>query len=896
MKRAILVIVGLLALVGAAHAQILTGRIIGAVRDESGAVLPGVTVTLTSPALPAGPQTVVTNERGEYRFTELTPGSYDLEASLQGFTKYHEAGLQVVVSGTIERIVGLKVGALEETITVSGESPMVDPRRVGTSVNIPQETLEVLPIARFRASELAKWSPGVTPTSIGTSTDNLAVMGSANAENSVIYDGSLNKAPDDGRALQAGQADVIQEVQVVTLGASAEYQVAQGAVINLIYKSGTNNFKYDMSGYWYPDALISKPIERPCNCPLGETGFIQGLNQDYAADAGGPILRDRLWYFGGFKFNRRESSNPGTNPDFAPLWFGHGVMGKLTWQVNDKVKLRQSWSSTFWDTPAALTITRPIETITKSPGASHLYVSEATALLSNRTLLTARATGMYSPVPIGYPETGDTSTSYRVNTTTGIACCGVQNFGGQNLGRHGVAAKLNHYAEFGATTHDFGAGLQYERGYYHSYRTLPNGVNYSDLNGQPNQATFRDPYVQGAEYTAPGVWAEDKITFGSRLTVSVGLRFDQMKGISPDEPVRNTSLDETGQTVAGRGDMFTWHALAPRTGFNYKLTNDGKTILRGAFGRAYRQILTNDFVGVHPGLSPTTLMRWNPATNSYSTFISVTDPTANIAVDPDLKAPYTDSYSVGVDRELMKGLGLGISYVHKEGRNQIGWRDIGGIYGTRTDTLPDGRLLTVLPLLNATSARKFLRTNAPGGYMTYDGVVFTLERRFSNRWRANFAYTRSRSEGLVTTQQDPNGSINTAGLQDFDRPNMILMTSAYDVPRIDVFLAVDLMSASGTTFAPQAQVQLPQGTQSVNIEPPDGTYRLPFENILSLRVTKMLFRQGARRMELGMEIRNLLQDTAYENITTANFYTPTFGQGSTWADPRRMVLFMRWYY
>jgi hypothetical protein len=503
---------------------------------------------------------------------------------------------------------------------------------------------------------------------------------------------------------------------------------------------------------------------------------------------------------------------------------------------------------------------------------------------------------MYSPVPIGYPETGDITTSFRVNSTTGISCCGVQNFGGQNLGRHGVAAKLNRYIAGGRVSHDLATGVQFDRGYFHSYRTLPNGVNYSDLNGQPDQATFRDPFVQGAQYTAPGIWAEDKMTFSGRLTVSLGVRYDRMKGISPDEPARNTELAETGKTIAGRGDMFTWNAPAPRAGFNLKLTDDGKAILRGAYGRAYRQILTNDFVGVHPGLSPTTLARWNPATNSYSTIISVTDPTANIAVDPNLKAPYTDSYSVGVDRQLMKGVGFGASFVHKTGKNQIGWVDIGGVYGTRTEGLPDGRTVTDYPLLNAASARKFLRTNAPGGFIRYNGVVFTLDKRLSNRWRANFAYTYSKSEGLVTTAQDPNGTINTAGLQDFDRPHMFLVTGAYDIPRLDVLVAVDLMSASGTPFAPQALVSLPQGRLSVNIAPPDGTYRLPFENILSLRFTKMMFRQRDRRLELGAEIRNVLQDTAYENITTANFFTSTFGQGSTWADPRRLVLFTRWYF
>src|SRR4029079_7016297 len=129
-----------------------------------------------------------------------------------------------------------------------------------------------------------------------------------------------------------------------------------------------------------------------------------------------------------------------------------------------------------------------------------------------------------------------------------------------------------------------------------------------------------------------------------------------------------------------------WNAPAFRSGFNLKLTNKGDMVLRGAYGRAYRQVLTNDFIGVNPEPSPSTLARFNPATGTYSTIVSVTVPQANLAVDPNLKAPYSDSYSVGVDRQLKHNLAMGISYVHKTGENQIGWVDIGGVYGSQVFT------------------------------------------------------------------------------------------------------------------------------------------------------------------------------------------------------------------
>src|SRR5262245_56202306 len=178
----------LLAVANAASAQILTGTLIGTVRDESGAVLPGTTVTVTSPALPAGAASSATNANGEYRFTDLPPGSYALRFELAGFGTYEEQGLRVVVGGTIERLVTLKVAAVAETVTVSGATPMVDPRKPGVASNIEQEVLKDLPISRLAIYEFTKWTVGATPNDPGGTSGAVSVMGAADSENSVLYD------------------------------------------------------------------------------------------------------------------------------------------------------------------------------------------------------------------------------------------------------------------------------------------------------------------------------------------------------------------------------------------------------------------------------------------------------------------------------------------------------------------------------------------------------------------------------------------------------------------------------------------------------------------------------------------------------------------------------------
>jgi hypothetical protein len=233
--------------------------------------------------------------------------------------------------------------------------------------------------------------------------------------------------------------------------------------------------------------------------------------------------------------------------------------------------------------------------------------------------------------------------------------------------------------------------------------------------------------------------------------------------------------------------------------------------------------------------------------------------------------------------------------VHKSGKNQVGWVDIGGKYGTQNVVLANGQNLTVFPLLNATSQRLFQVTNGPGFFNRYNGVVFTLQKRLSNRWQANFAYTYGRGDGLVngnanstTSGQDPNAYINANGELQYDRPHIITVVSSYQIPKFDANVSASVMAVSGLAYAPQALVQLPQGRLSINIAAPGDDYRFPFQKLLWLRFNKSLFRHGTRRIDLGAELDNTLQNTAFDGVATQNFFASNFAQPITWTLPRRL--------
>jgi TonB-dependent receptor-like protein len=399
-----------------------------------------------------------------------------------------------------------------------------------------------------------------------------------------------------------------------------------------------------------------------------------------------------------------------------------------------------------------------------------------------------------------------------------------------------------------------------------------------------------------ASYNGQAVWGEDEINLGRRLTVKIGARFDRMEGISQDVQAVDGQFNETGQTIAGLGHMFTWTQVSPRAGVNIKLTNDDKTVLRATVGRYYRPIVLNDFTNVYPGVAVSTLARYNPATKAYDQIVSVTDPKANIAIDSNMDAPYTDQYSVGVDRELVSNLALSVSYVRKNSKNQIGWIDIGGVYGTGTATVSvfgQNQTLPVYPLLNSPSARKFLRTNGPGFFTRYDGLILNLTRRYANRWMATVGYTYSKTNGLQPTGnlgRDPNDLTNLTGRIDpQDRPHTFNLFGSYEVPRIEVQVSGQLAAVNGTPYAPQVLVNLPQGRRSINVDVP-GSYRTPTETFLQFRVSKILFRTDHRRVELTGEVRNALQETDSRSIITRNVASPDFGKPAAWPDPRQLQL------
>lgn len=906
MRRLIfLTIAGFLAGALGAEAQVVPGTMIGVVRDGSGAVLPGATITLTSESLPGGPVTAVTDAQGGYRVTGLPPGTYALSISLAGFSEYDEADLRVTVGGTTERNVRLPLASVRESITVSGEAPLVDTRQTGIGATLTTDAVESLPTARFTAvASYMTDLPGVTANNVEQAY-SVNVMGSTGAETPLMVDGVVTNHPASGGGWTHFDLDAIGEVSATTLGASAEFQGAAGGVLNVITKAGTNAFRGDAAMFWSPQSLSSQPIMLDCKCPEGQTGFTWYKNRDVSAHLGGPIVANRAWFYGGFTFTGQSGSTPGQAPlspaDQYLIWFAD-PSAKVNIKLSDRVTFQQTYyeEAFFEPLPHFPTIVRPLETIQRSFGTSGLWgkglphgATEVMATLSPRTVFTARYALTYMPDQrIGFNN--DLTTPRRVDSATGINSGNWTAFKSEPR-RDEVDVKLNSYFAGSHVDNNLSYGVQFIRNRIWQATQEPGGVIYSDFNGQPDQATFSPPRIDAAQYNAQVAWAESELTFRRRLTVKIGARLDHLKGISSDARAVDGSFADTGETIAGLGNLLTWTTVSPRVGVNLKLTEDGSTVIRGTVGRYYDSLDLRTIERVHPGIAATTLARYDAATGSYSNVISVTDPRANIRFDGEMKAPYTDQYSVGVDRQIANHLAASASYVHKSARNQLATLTTNAQYGTEQVASPAGGTLTVFPLVSSANARLFETTNGPGYYTTYDGLILGLSKRLANGWQGKVGYAFSRFRGLTAGAVDPNDVTNAEGSQSIERPNTFTLTGSYDIPRIDVQLSGNLIVFQGTPYATIIQMRLPQGRRSIMVDAPDAN-RGPTEKHLSIRLTKNLFREGNRRLELGGEIRNALQDTGNQSRITTVYGDVNFGQQSSWPEPRRLLLRARMYF
>src|SRR5215470_17459941 len=326
-------------------AQRTTGEISGRVVDDSGAALPGVEATIHGAGVPGAPF-VVTSETGAYRFPVLPAGAYDIEFALQGFSSSKIEAIQVAIGQTVDLNVTLKISSVQETITVNGVSPVVNVTTSEVSTNYSREWVQNAPVRRFSYFDLINSAPGVSSTSnVGQSTSAQSLGNSTN-ENQYQIDGT------DISSTPWPNTDAIEEVQVLQLGASAEYGNVQGAVFNIVTRQGGNAFHGDGNFYFQSDALTGRNTTDAV-----DHGFPYHRDKwrDATVQATGPFMRDKFWFFGSLQYQRDWDSQPGVDPKSPSLNDTRRVFWKFNYNITPNHRLMHGYHNDYYFIPEIAT-------------------------------------------------------------------------------------------------------------------------------------------------------------------------------------------------------------------------------------------------------------------------------------------------------------------------------------------------------------------------------------------------------------------------------------------------------------------------------------------------------------------------------------------------------------
>jgi hypothetical protein len=727
-----------------------------------------------------------------------------------------------------------------------------------------------------------------------------------------LIDGTNFTCPCQGVSRSEPIVDVIQELHVQSMGASVEYGNVQGGVINVVTKQGGPRLAAESSYYAQPSIFTAQPVTLPVSRGTQpSSGYERVRYRDFTTSLGGPVKRNRAWFFGAYQYLRDFDSQPGADPAFPRKYEQNKFFGKLTSQLTPTLQMMQSFHQENWVNPTAPTLSSPFVTTQRV----HAHVPSTTFInlthaLSSRTAWEARA-GRFTLDQDNDPSSGDRITPFRRDLSTGLSSGNASQMGGLMLDRFTAKAVLHRYQPgwLGAE-HHVKLGTQFERGEHRLRQAFPGGVQFVDNNGAPSEAIFRGPSIAGGVFVTTALFASDSVTFKDRLTAEAGLRFDRTRAISQDLPAVDAVGQETDAVIPGLGTLYTLHMLSPRFGVMVKLDRTGRTIVRGSYGRFNQGVLSGELDPISQGIASTTTMAYDAVTGGYDRLVSVVDPKSQLALGTGTRSPHTDEWSLAFEREVTRSVRTSAAYIRKRGADFIGWTDTGGQYRPETRPVAGGGLLPVLVLTNRPSDRRFLLANPGELFLEYDGVVLAVEKRLSQRWQASASYTRSRAYGLqvmsngtadapqfstiarpgfLTFGQDPNDLTNAAGRLPNDRPNIVRSTGVVHL-WAGFLVAANLQHFSGKPWAATAQVLLAQGqgNRRVMLEP-RGSRRLSSQSLMDLRISKTVRVPKAGNIDLSVDVLNLLNDRAEEALASDTLSASTFGRPTQFMDPRRVM-------
>jgi hypothetical protein len=862
----------------------------GTVRDAGGGVLPGVTMTLSSPNLIGGAQTVVTNADGLYRFVDLLPGAYDLSASLQGFQTTKRAAQRMDAGAHVTIDLNMAVGAVSETVEVKAASPTINIKSAQSMLRIDEEQIQNLPSETRRSGwDLMLNAPGVTSERVA--------FGSTKDAHNLQIDGIPQGNGVNGARVSPNWA---QEVQVVGLGAPAEYGEMNGVVSNMIIKSGSNRF----SGLF--DLVTGRPEWQGDNTgslPEAQRGkFLPQITVkqwDASGQVGGPIAKDTLFFFTSYHYFFTSTLGAGRLSDVPTdlkwpkfiakfNWAAHPKVRFETYFEKDKSSLLHVGSNAFTDTSA--------QNQTSQPKTS--YNARVTWTPANNTLVEIRTAGvLYDSVTDPMPPGTRDGPPGHTNLSTSVASVNISQWSEMTSKRNVVLGTITQFIPgVLGVSHELKGGLEYEYQNANTKAGYPGGLYYQDLLGNPNQVTSWGGSTKAATAKRMTGFIQDNWMLSQRITLQPGLRMSADRG-----------------SVPGAKNVFKTNPADVRFGIAWDVTGSHKTLARAHVGRFHDGLYTGafDFMDLS-GFTPSIVYRIG--TGGTLTEISRTAVSNVYRIASDLAHSYVDQVVVGVDRELFQDVSLTAQYIQREYKHILAFRELNRTYTptTVTDPGPDGKVGTTddvgaLMVYNRDNvAVSYELFGPPDAKRHYRGFQLIAKKRYSKNWQATLAMTWSRTEGNVNNAAGsntavaggdggisgewatPNARINAYGRASLDAPFSLQLQATYRLPFWGGFnTSVNYRRESGLAWGRTANFTVVPGSITVRTEP-RGTRRSPTANTLNMRVEKT-FSLGHRR-QIGVfvdafNVANAGVARGYQELSGT-----AFGQVTAWNAPRTLSL------
>ena len=842
-----------------------TGAIVGTIVDEEGTSLPGVTVTLSSPKI-MGERVFITDAEGEYRFPALPPGLYTVKAEIQGFTTEVRENIRLHTTIRLTVDMTMRITTLEEQVTVVAVSPTVDVKTSETaSVTLSDELLRALPSNQF-VTGIVNMAPGVT--------SDVAYGSSSDTGISYQVDGVDVSDPEGGSAWVFLDYNILEEAKVMGIGLNSEYGAFTGVIFNTITKSGGNEFsghaefifQDTKKGFWtaennkeyiddFPD------LESPVKGAL-DTSF----------HLGGPIKKDKVWFFGGFQYARLKE-RPAGFPEYWDRMMPRGFL-KISSQLSSRLNLSVFYEHDEYTVDnRRASATHPPETCVHQTSPDDVGNFNLTYILSPKTFFDVKASfflGIYYLDPY---ESLDTTAVWSAEQNSWLYNSNW--WYKADRSRYQANASLSHYAEdFIKGNHDFKFGGEFERGWARSryaYTGYVEGIGHNvyiyDWYGYLYAYQY-EGYDLNTSYVRVDLFAQDSWAISDSFTLNFGARYSINRGYFKDIS----------------GAQYKTERLAPRVGFAWDIFGDHSTVLKGHYGQFTEAMYTGFLDVAKPdAIKPFYYWEGGSFDGDPSDWYIWKEDIFNYTLADDIKHPYMNQFTVGIERELFKDTSLGVSFIYRNWQSFIGRVQPDANYVTDTVSDPwTSDVYTVYEQTNPSGLRNLIIENIDKGdpwiqeetYRKYWAIEVLFNKRFSDRWQLLASYIYSKCTGTIDNEFggdigwagsvfsnpifDPNYWINQDGRSTVDPTHMLKVQGTYILP-LDIHFNAYFSYITGDTYTRLIRPRLPQGRRYIKTEE-RGSSRYPDVMNLDLRLEKTFLISKKYRIGLMADVFNVFND------------------------------------